>query len=87
MPRHSEASADVGTSTHFDDFWRIVTVAYVCVSCGFDGKFDDSDTIFEILEDFSSQNPFLRPRAQRAEQNFPSQTQISYLIAINACIL
>ena len=55
MPRNLDTSTDVGTSTHFDDFFRVVAEEYFCGSRGFDRKFDDFDTIFEAWADISSQ--------------------------------
>ena len=87
MPRHLDTSTDVGTSTHFDDFFGVVAEEDFCGSRGFDRKFDEFDTIFEAWADISSQNT-LPDRARSARsKSFRSKTQISYHIAINACIL
>ena len=90
MPRNLDTSTDVGTSTHFDDFFRVVAEEYFCGSRGFDRKFDDFDTIFEAWADISSQitQNTLPDRARSARSKlFRSKTQISYHFAINACIL
>ena len=87
MPRHLDTSTDVGTSTHFDDFFLVVADEYFSGSRGFDRKFDKIDTLFEAWADISSQNT-LPDRAQSARSKcFRSKAQISYHIAINACIL
>ena len=95
MPRHLDTSTDVGTSTHFDDFFRVVAEEYFCGSRGFDREFDKIDTLFEAWADISSQNTL----PSRAEQFFSlkgpnilsyrdkclhSAISMFYLIAINA---
>ena len=78
MPRHLDTSTDVGTSTHFDDFFLVVADEDFCGSRGFDRKFDKIDTLFEAWEDISSQNT-LPDRARSARSNFFAQRP-KYLI-------
>ena len=72
MPQNLDTSTDVGTSTHFDDFFTVVAEEYFCGSRGF-------DTIFEAWADISSQitQNTLPDRARSARsKNFRSKTQI-----------